>query len=454
MKEKRILIISVEVKVREYYSRLALALEAVKKGFIVIFGSSVTIEENLSKLPKGILFDKSISLNKSNSYQGLINRGFQIVAIDEEGLMCHNNLNKYITQRVNNENLSKISAMFVWGKAEADIIKNEYPQWKDKIIVSGNPRVDIMKENYANILYEEPKRVCNAKYGDYFFFPSNFTVNHALGKKGIRKNLESLGRITSEEDRAHYEVKFQYFDKMFHAYSDLIEVIAETFRGVNMVVRPHPSEDPSYWHDLSKRHKNLYVEDEKDPVTPWLMGAKMVIHSSCTTGLEAFLLGTYTLTYLPDSDHEYAKHISNQFSERCETSDEILKILTDHLNLGKKLEYTDKTLVKTAVNYIRNYEDHSSIDHMIDVIEGLDPVVTYELISRIKISPKQRLVDILAKIGISRSTTNYSLRKFPGLSKKELELDLSKFVSMETSESDLKIDQIGKDLFVISQQSK
>ena len=90
-----------------------------------------------------------------------------------------NNYQKYITQRVSSKTLEYAEKVFTWGESEARIIIEKYPQASKKITITGNPRIDLLKSNY-DLKYQDDALKYNSKYGDYIFFPSNFTVNHAL----------------------------------------------------------------------------------------------------------------------------------------------------------------------------------------------------------------------------------------------------------------------------------
>lgn len=428
----RYLIVAVEVKVRDYYSRLLIINEALNGGFKVIFGSERTLSIHKDKLPKGIYLDKSISLNKKDQFQTLIDNGIKVVSIDEEGLASQNNHFKYITQRVSEETLAQASLVFTWGSSEARIITEEYPHFASKIKNTGNPRVDLLKPYWSNKLFGSQVRQIKQKYGNYILFPSNFTINHALGKGGSLELLRNIGRIKNQEDQNHYSEKLGYFERMFAHFVDIVQAVASEFPEVNVLVRPHPSEDPAFWRILSKKYKNLHIQDGGVP-TPWLMGADLVVHSSCTTGLEASLLGTKTIAYLPDTSHEYAKHISNDFSVKCFEKAKVLNIIQRYFN-GKDWSdigiHVDKNLYeKHLANY---FEDSNASRDILDEIKKLDSIYCTEEMQEIKVGWKQRFYKTLTKFKVKPSRDYYYNRKFPGLSKKELLTDLAKILDTDT----------------------
>ncbi|MBO3698374.1 surface carbohydrate biosynthesis protein [Roseivirga sp. E12] len=446
--KKRYLIIAVEVKVRDYLSRLLLVKKALENGFIVIFGSERTLSIHRDKLPKGVYFDKSISLNKKDQFAELLSKGSQIVSLDEEGLASQNNRFKYVTQRVSPETLEQASLVFTWGKSEEETILSEYPEYAHKVKATGNPRVDLLKPKLAQKIFAKDISRIKAKYGDFVFFPSNFTVNHALGKGGPMKLLTNIGRIKNKSDELHYTDKLDYFERMFHYFAHLVEETAIKFPELNVLVRPHPSEDPGFWRAMSEKYKNLHVQDGGPP-TPWLMASSFVIHSSCTTGLEAKLLGRDVLAYLPDTSHEYAKHISNDFSIVCHKKEEVLQILERHIQKDDWSGLINDKTSRAFEKHIANYgaEDDASEQIMKHIIE-LEEVRTDDSFDEIQVSWKQKVYMWLVKFKLKPSTEFYNTRKFPGLGKRELRRDLSRMVSDSEMES-IRINSKGLNLFEI-----
>ena len=164
MTQRAWLTIPIEVKAREFESRLLLSQYAVTKGFGVIIGSSHQISRYLDVLPEGIYLDKSISRNKYSKLKRLVDSGYKLVSIDEEGLSSYNNRWLYEKQRISEETLELATKMFTWGNCETDVVLKKYPHFKEKVTPTGNPRVDLWRGPFRGIFgqkAEEYKR----KYG-------------------------------------------------------------------------------------------------------------------------------------------------------------------------------------------------------------------------------------------------------------------------------------------------
>ena len=310
---KKWIIIPIEVKVRDCDSRLLIAYEALNNGFNVIIGDQRQIYQHIDKLPRSIYYDKSAAQNKINFYKKLTSKGFIIVSQDEEGLSCVNNREKYLKQRVCEETLKLLKKQFTWGKTEIDVLKSRYPHYKQKFRSTGNPRIDLLRQKFRSI-YKDNIVQIKKEYDDYIIFNSSFTVNHKLGKENLFTLWKNLGRVKNNKEKVFYENRIDFFERTFNQFVDLIIMTSKKFPQKKILVRPHPAEDEKFWLDLSSKYKNICIRKDGN-VYPWIIAADIVIHSSCTTGIEAYIAGTPVISYIPYTDNEYVKHISNEASE-------------------------------------------------------------------------------------------------------------------------------------------
>jgi hypothetical protein len=123
---------------------------------------------------------------------------------------------------------------------------------------------------------------------------------------------------------------------------------------VNLVVRPHPSEDPAMWTPFAQDHENVFV-DNAHTVVPWLQACTALIHNGCTTGIEAFQVGTPALAVQFTVNREFDDPFPNRlgyevfgFEEFRSTLDRILsgeigfadsaerRALIDHFLAGRE----------------------------------------------------------------------------------------------------------------------
>ena len=99
--------------------------------------------------------------------------------------------------------------------------------------------------------------------------------------------------------------------------------------GVNLVVRPHPGEKPSTWEQILAAIPNGRLIARSDP-HPWILGAKLLVHSGCTTGLEAVLLGTPAIDIMP-TDHPTCDRIVSYANPRYRKPEDAAQAITAFL---------------------------------------------------------------------------------------------------------------------------
>ena len=339
------LIIPIEILVREFESRLLIALQAINNGFSVIFGEQENIRANMQNLPDGIYFDKSVAKNKYEYYKKLISLGNKIVGIDEEGLMAFNNTYSYLNNRHDHKNLNLIDKFFTWSNFEKELLCKYYGAFSNKYYTTGNARLDLWNTNNTNILYNEEIDEINHTNKEFILMPTNFAYPHIAGDEDfLKRQAINLGIINNPGEFYLWATKREYKKKCAQEFKKLILYLSG--KNYNIVVRPHPSENVNYWKN-SFNKSNILVSN-KFNISSWIYCSKAVIHNSCTTGLEAYLQNKKVISYLPYTYNEDVNHISNIASEIANSKENVLRILNNEkIN---KIKLND--VVKMGNNYI------------------------------------------------------------------------------------------------------
>jgi surface carbohydrate biosynthesis protein len=448
----KVVIIPIEVKVRDFHSRLLLGLLLVKNNYKVIFGSQRSIKKYIKYIAPGIYFDKSLAINKVPFYQELVKRKFKIISIDEEGLSSKNNQHKYVTQRVASDTLDLVEKVFTWGKYEKDVILNAYPKFNKKVIDTGNIRVDLYEQKFKG-LYSDVSDILLNQYGRYLLFPSSFTVNHVLGQENQIKNLRNLGRIKTDKDYQFYEDRNNFFEKTFGEYFQLVKKVALAFKDYSIIVRPHPSESKKMWASLAKDHKNVFIRTDNS-VAPWIIGAECIIHSSCTTGMEAFLLDKAVIAYLPYKDHEFVSHISNKLSKECNTANQVLgqlKLVREYKDIMIDSKDSRVAFLKDYLSNLEGTPAYNRILQEIDAINISDQNFVFQKISirnKIKFIFKDLIVFLLSNVRERR----YNKQKLSYINKQEIIKEIIKYQQIlpELENFNFVIHKKANDLFSIN----
>ncbi len=140
-----------EITKRELDSNILLACIAANNNFEVMVSNSDTIKNlnNKKFLKEGVFHTKSLvhGQKKTKLHNEIKMNKMSITSLDEEAGLIYDDLTFFCESRFSNEALSKIDKVFCWGKHDFEVLKSMYPTFKEKFVLSGSPRIDILKNN-------------------------------------------------------------------------------------------------------------------------------------------------------------------------------------------------------------------------------------------------------------------------------------------------------------------
>lgn len=296
--------IRVEVKKRELVSRIDLALELVRLGIPVIIGE-VYDTDDLSGLGinQGYIFGKCAQSSTLLKFSSLLDTGWKIGAIDEEGLLP-NSLAEFSEQRFSKESAERYSDVFFFGEIQKRVFEQTYGT-HDGFFVSGNPRIDMWRSHCYGI-HEDRAQKLRTEIGRYSLFPLNFGyyTNSALRERATQGDLrETHGDLVGRSEF------------LFSAFCNLATEIVEN-SDCKVVFRPHPSDSLADIGALLSKHNvrsDKVICDNRFDVFPWIDAADSLVHNCCTTSLEAGFNATPVATYSPEGVALYSESAVNDF---------------------------------------------------------------------------------------------------------------------------------------------
>lgn len=404
--------IRVEVKKRELVSRTDLAIEMVRQGIPAILGETYSSAEleNIG-VDRGYLFGKCAQPSTIKKFRTLLDRGWVFGALDEEGLLP-DSLQSFAAQRFSNESANIFKNVFLFGDAQKNAFEEYYGK-NDSFIVSGNPRTDMWQEKCYDI-YEESISKIKETYGDFVLLPLNFGyyTNSSLRTASMDGELKKTNRILAERSKI-----------LFERFCELAETLASS-AGINVIVRPHPADDPNTVKALMYKHG---VRSERvscvntNEVFPWISAARLVVHNCCTTSLEAGFCETPVVTYMPSGISLYQEDAVNNLFPVADTPDQILRILDSR----QRFDVAEFRL------RVSNW-DHLCLDHSGHVSKFIAQTITEQhtftpkldrLVLRRRPDLKRFKYEISAWLAamIGYSQRKIFLEKFPRTSASEIE---------------------------------
>ena len=104
------------------------------------------------------------------------------MSTDEECFMSYNNTYRYLNVRHSKNNLNICDYFFASTKFEYNLICEYYKDFKEKIKLTGNPRVNIWKSKDKQLLFKDELNYIN-KYDDFILIPTNFGYPHMSGSE-------------------------------------------------------------------------------------------------------------------------------------------------------------------------------------------------------------------------------------------------------------------------------
>ncbi|MBN2059251.1 MAG: hypothetical protein JW882_02435 [Deltaproteobacteria bacterium] len=366
------LIIPIETKAREFHAKTLLSCFAAEAGFNVILGDQNEIHQHLRYLPRGIYIDKSIASTKIKSFKKTRNMGNRVVAWCEEGLTFRDR-DTYLKERISIESFKLVDIFFSWGEVQADAIKMKVGKGNDKIISTGNPRFDLLRHPYREIFSHEAE-ILRERYGRFILINSNFSrYNHFYGRDFVIKNLKEKGRIETRDEEAFFVKWADFLGEMYHHFIKMTRYLSELFPDYTIILRPHPSENQETWKEQTKDLRNVRIIYEGN-VIPWILASRVMIHNSCTTGVEAFILDAPVICYAPITSETFDSELPNAICRKAYNEPDLADLLEKALAdpSGFVLHDHEDLAVKSLVEeYIKGLYGPTACENIISALRDL-----------------------------------------------------------------------------------
>ena len=446
----RHLYLPLEIKARELESKVLLASEASSRGFSAIIGHNSLLQRGLSSgaLPPGLYFDKSLSRHKYHRLQRLWARGNKIASLDEESGLLSFDYTSFLRERSCHTTTELASAVFCWGTHDAENWRDAYHQFRNKIFISGSPRVDFWRYDFSGYYKEETARL-RERFPNLVLIASNLSGSQSyLTLKDLLRQGRANGSITDAKDEERLIVDYNDNDRMRECFISLVKRISEEFPSFNFVVRPHPVEKVDAWSGLHEK-RNVFVIFSGS-ITPWIQSANVIIHNGCTSAIEARAINKPVIAFEPFSSR-LNREVPNALSFVARTENDVSNALTEMTRRSRaeaenyKPEITDNILGARFCNLT----GRPAVERIIDQIERLElpragmPKFNGATWLYAKKFQGARVLD--------RYFKNDCLitRKYPGLNRLEIESIIEKLASIKRMYENVSVTTLYPGIFKI-----
>ena len=458
----------IEIKSREFDSRLYLAAKFLERNVSCVIGNKTEVTQYCYNSGEPYVYiAKSMSLN---IYQNIKQSGGKFTILDEEGGVYFKDYEGTLDLRNPAQVFEYVDMYFSWGPIQHDfLLKNRKNIRKEKMLITGNPRFDLSKAEFAP--YHLATSTVNSDFPNgYILVPTRFKrYNHQLGDDGqsrfvghMRKNKAELynkNRLYSEQrnkqDRDYQAELFTYF-------VEAVQTLAEKFPEEVVVLRPHPAENIKRYRDLFSSFSNVYVLRDGS-ILEWIAKAKVVIYHDCTTGIEAMFHGVPSISYTPVFDEDLIQWLPVMAGYRINKLETLVEVVTQHViqNTNKEhfLSFYNNDLIKTFIANIEFNSADTIVDAIMDRKQDWDekgwnckkilvnetPSIIQRVLSKLsaltmmnsKMEEEKRQVKILKK------------NKFPGLAIEEIEARLKVFSEISGLKTPVSVQPVAKNTYLL-----
>ena len=312
----KIIFFPIETINRELDSRLIITTEALKSGYEVVVGEKSEVIAYAKEKSNGIILYKDFSSQSEKLFKSLKLVGIRIYAIDEEGLVWLNS-DDYLT-RVSIESIRQCEKIFLWGDTQLSLLKSKLNYDSDKLIMIGNPRIDLLHEKFSHFHLLESSNYI-AKHRKFIIVITNFPAAHwnprLYGSENYLVHQLNRGRAVSEKQVEFFEKQVEYQKLLSQEYNIMLGKLKNDFPEYDLIIRPHPDEDSSYYEKIINQNANVFM-NRSGCTSHWLFNSSAVIFSGSTTGIEAYLMGKNIHWYNPFDNYDLETQLPNTLTEQ------------------------------------------------------------------------------------------------------------------------------------------
>lgn len=313
--------LTVEVKHRDLDPRLLVASHLVKAGISVVVGQQWAIFANPVALPPGIILFKTVNEIQANGMAAFRQCGHLVAATDEEVLQCIDD--KCFMLAFSPIAAANCDLFLAQSPAHKGAIERAYPDMAGRVEVTGNSRIDLLAPVGRESFSQEAEELRRA-HGPFILFNTNFgSINSIWGDIGKVVAIAAGAGAFNPDDPASVAEMHALLAWEKTNFDSLVALLDWAVREVTshrIVIRPHPGELAAFWEQRYGANPRVVIIPRSNP-HPWIMASTLVVHTGCTTGLEAVLMGKPAVNLMP-SDHPTFDRIVNWANPTFKTAAE------------------------------------------------------------------------------------------------------------------------------------
>ena len=321
--------IPIEISKRELIGKTFLGAKLASMGHQVIIFESSLVDSTKWPFPGTYIGKNCFRTERPTSmffYKKMKSSEVNVFLLEEEGGVFSGSTQEEwqdrLIQRFDLSVLNKSYRIFAWGNWQARAYQSEKPY--ANISITGSPSFDVLQRKYAKVLHDFDKKQTN-KLKDYILINTRFSTSNGLRPiKWFLSDAAPVNNVSGEKlaDEIINDGTMQYH------MTALVKKLSYDLPEETFVIRPHPAEDPSFYEEIFKFTKNVFIIPDGD-VSSWIRRCKTLIHFGCTTAIQADIFGIDIITYNPGTLGLYAgPELPNQIGSICKNYQEVYESLS------------------------------------------------------------------------------------------------------------------------------
>ncbi|MDA9134159.1 hypothetical protein N9J34_01470 [Candidatus Pelagibacter ubique] len=441
---KTLIFLPIEVKQREFYSKLFFSYRALQKNFNCFIGDKIAINRAIKYLGNGIYFYKSMNFYDTSHIKSVKNKGNIYVVQDEEGaVLTKKEFQKFTKVRGSNKNLSEIDRFYTWGKFDDNIWKKNYINFREKFFLTGSPRIDIWKKKIAEKIFLSEVNYLKKKYHNFTLIVSSGISSKKELKKKI--HIDKITRSPLKENKNELEKRNFWQLKINRDLFEIAQQLAIQNPKKNFIYRPHPDENLNDYKYQTKKKSNFFIDNSLD-VLPWLIASDTIIQSCSTVAIQAEILNKPIISFNPNYLKNNHRNFPNKFGINIKNKNDLFKIFKKN-----DLKYKSKKILSKRFYISKRYCSDYILKDMKKIINKKKfkvNLIKFYLLGFI-FDIKDRLIkfNIFKKRNQTLYTPRRSFRtKNPGISKEEI----TNFYKKINDKNDIRVMKFLNNGFLIS----
>ena len=364
-----------EVSSRELDSKLLLAILAASRGHQVIVSDQESIIKGLVRkfLFPGIFHTKSLTPGKLKieKHKRIRSTGCKITSIDEEGGLVDYKYDKFAKVRYSAQTLRQASAVFTWGSNDCGSLKKTYPNFSNKIFMTGSPRADLWQPFFNEYWkrnskeFKKPSLLISSNFiSGLHIKPLYERMKHFEVGGYLKRDPELLKIMWPRESEKC---------KLISLFIDAIKYLSKkNKKKYKIILRPHPTENTKLWKIFLNDVPNVEIIKD-DSISLWVNNSFAVMHHCCTTAFEGILARKPVISYVPFNT-KHTKKLPSNISYKVKNLKKLSKTINTIFSQSKLKNKDNKNeaFSKIVRNKIYIDEKELAASKIINVWEKLD----------------------------------------------------------------------------------